>query len=83
MATSREDIRGWLKEGKKQGATHTIVVCDTFDHEDYPVHVKPGEDVRKKYEEYNGPNMQRVMEVYSHAHDHEAQLNEHRAFHFD
>ncbi len=60
-----------------------IVVCDTFDHEDYPVYVKPGEDVRKKYAEYDGPNMQRVMEVYALHLDLESQLNEHRAKHFE
>jgi hypothetical protein len=42
-----------------------IVVCDTYDYEDYPVYVKPGEDACEKVKEYNGPNMQRVMEVYS------------------
>lgn len=83
MGTTREEIRAWLSEGKAQGATHTIVVCDTYDYEDYPVHVMPGEDARAKYEEYNGKNMQRVMEVYSHAIDHESQLSSPRAFNLD
>jgi hypothetical protein len=47
------------------------------------VHVLPSEDVRKKYDEYNGKDMQRVMEIYNHGMDHEAQLGEHRARHFD
>lgn len=81
--TTKDDIRKWLKEGKKKKATHTIIVCDTFDHDDYPVHVMPGEDVRKKSHEYTCKNMQRVMEVYSHALDHETQLAELRAFHFE
>lgn len=80
MAT-KDEIRAWLGEGKAKGATHTIIVCDTFDHEDYPVHVLPGEDVRKKTA--SPGEMQRVMEVYSHRLDHETQLAEHRAFHFD
>ncbi len=82
MATSMADIRGWLNEGKKKGATHTIVVVDTFDHEDYPVHVMPGQDVRTVYNEYNGKNMQRVMEVYALHEDLEKQLNTHRNFNF-
>lgn len=45
-----------------------IVVCDTYNHEDYPVYVMPGEDaqsdVRKMVEEYGKKSMQRVMEVY-------------------
>ena len=50
------------------------MVCDTFDHEDYPVYVKPGEDVRAIYAQYNGPNMQRVMEVYNLLWDRDSQL---------
>lgn len=84
MATTREMIRAWLKEGKEQGATHTIIVCDTFDYGDYPVHVMPGQDVRKEENEYRyHKDMQRVMEIYSHKLDHETQLNEHRSFHYD
>ena len=83
MATTQAEIRGWLSEGKKMRATHMIVVCDTFDWEDYSVFVSSNEDVRKKYAEYSGPNMQKVMEVYSLKKDIESQLNEHRAFHFD
>jgi hypothetical protein len=83
MAASRDDIRGWWAQGKREGATHLIIVCDTYDHDDYPVFVKPGQDVRKVADEYNGKNMQRVMEVYSYNHDRDAQLAEHRAFHYD
>ena len=83
MAASMQDIRGWLAHGKAQGATHVVVVCDTFDHDDYPVFVMPGENVRKRTEEYNSKNMQRVMEVYSLALDIESQLGKHRAFHYD
>lgn len=74
MGTRREEIRDWLQRGKEQGATHMLVVCDTFDHEDYPVYVLPGQDARAVYREYNGPNMQRVMEVYSYARDLSEQL---------
>jgi hypothetical protein len=83
MGTTQADIREWLTRGKDKGATHMIVVCDTFDHEDYPVYVMPGEVARDKHAEYNGKDMQRVMEVYSYGHDLEQQLAEHRAFHLD
>lgn len=82
MATSKIEIAEWIKEGKEQGATHMIVVCDTYDWEDYPVFVMQAEDVRKKYADYNGPNMQKVMEVYNLQKDTEAQLEKHRAFEF-
>lgn len=82
MAASREDIRDWLRRGKGKGATHMVVVCDTFDHDDYPVFVMPGEDARKKADEYNGKNMQRVMEVYNLGMDIDTQMAEHRAFNY-
>lgn len=59
--TTREDIERWLNDAPK-GATHMIVVCDTFDYEDYPVYVMPGEDVKEKEHRYS-INMQRVMET--------------------
>lgn len=66
MAASKEDIVGWVKEGaKKKGVTHVLIVCDTFDYEDYPVYVKKGEDVHAVARANNGPNMTRLMEVYS------------------
>jgi hypothetical protein len=83
MATSQGDILRWLKEGKSQGATHLLVVCDTFAHEDYPVYVKPGEDVRECARVYDGANMQRLMEVYALHLDWKQQLGEFRSFHYE
>lgn len=37
MAASKKDIVGWLREAQNRGAAYVIIVCDTFDHEDYPV----------------------------------------------
>jgi hypothetical protein len=48
MATSKEDIKVWIKRGQDQKATHMIVVCDTFDWEDYPVYVSASENVQEK-----------------------------------
>ena len=64
MSTSIDDIRRWLEEAPK-GSTHMLVVCDTFDYEDYPVYVKPAENVYTVAQEHNGPNMTKLMEVYS------------------
>lgn len=82
MGTSQAEIRGWLLEGKKKNATHMIVVCDTYDHEDFPVYVLPGQDARKEYESLHGKNMQRVMEVYNLSKDIEPQLSTYRAMEF-
>jgi hypothetical protein len=36
MATTMQDLREWYNRGKNIGATHMVVVCDTYDWEDYP-----------------------------------------------
>jgi hypothetical protein len=82
MATTKEDIKEWFKRGKKQKATHLIVVCDTFDHEDYPVYVKKKEDIHEKCGKYDGKNMQRVMEVYNLNKPMQPQLDEQRSFNY-
>jgi len=65
VATTKNDLRRWFKQGVKNGATHMIVVCDTFDHDDYPVYVSPQEDVHVIEKEKSGASMQKVMEVYN------------------
>lgn len=82
MGTTKEDIKDWIQRGIDQGATHMIVVCDTFDWDDYPVYVMPDEDARIKYASYNGANMQKVMEVYNLQKNIDTQLNQHRTFEF-
>ncbi len=81
MATTRYEISEWFDRGVKQGATHLIVVCDTFDYEDYPVFVKENQDVKEIESEYS-QSMQSVMEVYCLTKDKEPQLNEHRSFNY-
>lgn len=79
--TTKNEIRVWLEEGAREGATHTIIACDTFDHEDFPVHVHVGTDVRAEIAKHSDTSkMLRVMEVYSHHLDLETQLAELRAW---
>lgn len=56
-----------------------LVVCDTFDYEDYDVCVFPGKDINKEIADYQ-KNMQRVMEVYNLSMDLEEQLNQKRSW---
>lgn len=85
--TPKKEVLKWLKEGKEQGATHTIVVCDDFDCQEFPVHIMPNEDVRQMESDLEKMMEQgttrRVDAVYSHAIDHETQLSEseQRPFH--
>lgn len=81
MAATKQDIREWLRRGKESGATHVIVVCDTWDYEDYPVYIEPGQSVSEKLSYYQRADMQKVMEVYNLSMDIEAQLAEGCAWH--
>lgn len=83
MATTRSEISSWFDRMITAGATHMIVVCDTFDWDDYPVYVFPEQNIHRTLNGYNNKNMQRVMEVYSAALPKEDQLNERRAYHVD
>lgn len=85
MSTSKAEIAAWFDEGVRKGATHMLVVCDTYDWEDYPIYVMPNESARLKYEEYlkGQHSMQKVMEVYSLKRDKDEQLNRGSVFNFD
>ena len=81
MATTKAEIKRWLNKAKAEGTTHMLVVCDTFDHDDYDVPVKPTEKVADVVAKYRAMSMQRVMEVYDLSLDLEMQLVERRAWH--
>ncbi len=76
--TTKHNIRNWLNRSCE--ADFLIVVCDTFDHKDYPVFCTRA-NFKETHAKHAGKNMQRVIEVYDLAMDHETQLNEERAFH--
>lgn len=82
MATSKQDLRAWFDKGVAEGFTHMIVVCDTFDHMDFPVYVLPSEDVKVVEATYAKQAMSRIMEVYNLSMDREQQLAQDRAFNY-
>lgn len=79
--TTRDDIRGWLKEGQRQGASHVIVACDMFDYSDFPVYVlspkTSREEVKRITDGGNG-----IMECYNLSLDLEEQLARHRCYEY-
>ncbi len=81
MGTTKDQIRSWVERGKRHGASHVAIVCDTFDYEDFPVEVMPNEDVEARLAEYRGNDCYRIMEVYKMSLDLESQLSERRAHH--
>lgn len=75
---TQNDIRRWLNEAKNKNAKYLIVVCDTFDYDDYPVYCMTDDECLEKYA--NPGDMQRVMEVYDLNIDIEKQLKQSRCF---
>jgi len=76
--TTANDIREWLNN-VDEGATHMVVVCDSFDYEDYPKYTT---DPRGVVRNCTYQNMQRAMEVYDLRKDIEEQIAQSRAWNF-
>jgi hypothetical protein len=55
-------LKEWFDEGVKLGAAYMVVVCDTFDWEDYPVYCSSKERAESTIS--SPGSMQKVMEVY-------------------
>jgi hypothetical protein len=78
--TTRQDIQEWVERGRSSGLRWLIVVCDTFDYEDYPVYANTVEEFDKAYNSHNNTNMQRIMEVYDLDGDIQSQMSQSRSF---
>lgn len=62
--TVHVDVNVWMDRGRSIGATHLVIVCDTFSYDDYPVFVMPNQHVDTVVANH-GKGMQRVHDVYS------------------
>lgn len=80
MPATKNDIAAWFQAGKDQGASHMLVVVDTFDFDDYPVYVAPGVDPTEVVDIYNAKEMQRVLEAYDLGMDMHVQLGQARCY---
>lgn len=81
---TRNEIREIVMDGNTGKYSHVIIVCDTFDYEDFPVYVENGEDINQLVEKYNDyNNMSKIMEIYNYNLDLEKQLNEDIAYHIN
>lgn len=69
MTTTLDELRAWVARGKADNARYMLVVCDTYDWENYPVYVMQNTDVVAEYKRYHGPQMQKVVEVYGYDKD--------------
>ena len=79
MSTNKRVIDIWFEEGIKRETDYMLIVCDNFDHEDYPVYCYEHE-YEKVYNKYDNKNMQKIMESYNLHKNKEKQLNINRVF---
>lgn len=82
MAATKENISKWFDAGVEKSATHLIIVCDTFEHCDYPVFITADQDVLKERRDIDEMDMQKVVEVYSLTMDKGGQLSEKRSLNY-
>jgi hypothetical protein len=76
----KDEISQWFDLGVKKKKARMVIVCDTYDHNDYFVFLD--DDVFwDEYPKYC-KNMQKIMEVYDLRLSKESQLSEIRAWHF-
>ena len=74
--TTKKDISRWFDEGVNNKYAFMLIICDTFDYEDYPVYTNSAADCMQRYK--NPGEMQRIMEVYNLSDDKNSQLNKRR-----
>ena len=77
MSTTVGTLGEWFDRGVALGKSHMIVVVDKFDWEDYPVYFPDDrfDTIQEAVAHFNGPNMQKVMEVYNLTMDRAEQLD--------
>jgi hypothetical protein len=77
MTALYKDIEKWLLDGNNGLFSHLLVVCDTFNYENYPVYVLHEENVEDYISKYDNPKtMCRIEEIYNYSMDLEQQLTQ-------
>ena len=79
-AATRQQISEWFDIGRERSTQprYMLVICDTYDHDDYPSYFTTRESAVDKIA--NPGSMQRVMEVYDLNKNKEEQLDLPRAW---
>jgi len=73
MAATKADIEGWFDRGVKEGYKYMLVICDTFDYDDYPSYFNDESCARARINRKG--DMQKVMECYDLQAPKEPQMN--------
>ncbi len=61
---SLANITLWYERGVEQKATHMLILLDEFSGDNYPLFVRPDQDVRIVEKHFSDKKMSRVEEVY-------------------
>lgn len=69
LRANKDTIKEWLLQGIQKGASHCLVICDTWDYyeggfEDFPVYVMPYENVDVIAAKYPPDGIERLIAVY-------------------
>ncbi len=79
MTATAATIQDWINEAKADGATHMLVVTDTWDYTNYPVNIMPGRNPK----DYKPGEGERIEECYALHLDIEEQMRERRCRHYE
>jgi len=82
MAASIQNIRDWFREGVANGKDYMVIVCDTYDYEDYPLFCSES-TLSQLLHSYREADMQIIMEIYDLRKDIAAQISKERTGSFD
>jgi hypothetical protein len=72
---ARPTVLRWLQVGKKEGATHMLLVEDVLADETVPVYVTANENLDYKVSRFDDAHAMRVKAVFNLLLDLETQLN--------
>lgn len=63
-AYTLQQVAGVITRAKAQGATHLLIVCDTWDYEDFPVMANSLEEAKAIKDDFHIKHGYKVMETY-------------------
>ncbi len=68
-------VMRWLQIGKREGATHMLLVEDILAEENVPVYVSASEELNYKMRRFNDAHSMRIKAVFDLLMDLDQQLN--------
>lgn len=64
LYANKPTVLRWLQVGKKEGATHMLLVEDVMASENVPVYVTPNEKLGYKARRFNDARSMRIIAVF-------------------